>query len=158
MLKTRMIPKPQARRILRLPRPLPLLNQIDPNDHSTNIGLDDLFADGVTFVPTVFFPTKYFGKSAKHSFGGAFITKKYTPFDPIRQIFLPGPPSNPVQPKRGSFSIVYVFRQFIVERAPEDGWGLFTQVSFADKDTSPVTTFFDIGLGGTQPECTSSRT
>ena len=35
-----------------------------------------------------------------------------------------------------------------MERAERDGWGLFTQVSFADRATSPITVFFDIGLGG----------
>jgi len=121
---------------------------MDPNDHSVDPGLDDLFADGVTFAPTVFFPVKYFGKTAKHSFGGAITTKKYTPFDAIKQIIIPGPAINPVQPKRGSWSINYTFRQYFVERGKKDGWGLFSQVSFADKDTSPITTFFDVGLGG----------
>ena len=121
---------------------------MDPNDHSLDAGLDDFLADGATFAPTVFFPVKYFGKSAKHSFGGAITTKAYTPFDAIRQVIIPGPPVNPVQPKRGSWSIAYTFRQSIVERGKKDGWGFFSQVSFADKATSPITTFFDLGLGG----------
>lgn len=121
---------------------------LDPNDHSLDPGLKNLFADGVTFAPSFMFPTKYFGKSAKHTFGGAITTKKYTPFDAIRQIVLPGPSSNPIQPQRGSWSVNYAFRQYIVERESRDGWGFFSQVSFADKDTSPITTFFDFGLGG----------
>jgi len=121
---------------------------MDPNDHSVDPGLDNLYADGATFAPTVFFPVKYFGKTAKHSFGGAITTKKYTPFDIIKQIVIPGPPINPVQPKRGSWSVNYTFRQYIVERGRKDGWGVFSQVSFADKDTSPITTFFEVGLGG----------
>jgi porin len=121
---------------------------MDPNDHSLDSGLDNLFADGVTFAPTFSFPVKYFGKTAKHSFGGAITTKKYTPFDAIKQIVIPGPPVNPVQPKRGSWSVNYTFRQYIVERGKKDGWGFFSQVSFADKDTSPITVFFDLGLGG----------
>jgi len=121
---------------------------MDPNDHTLDSGIDDLFADGVTFAPTVFFPVKYFGKTAKHSFGGAITTKKYTPFDAIRQIIIPGPALNPVQPQRGSWSISYVFRQYFVERGKKDGWGLFSQISFADKDTSPITVFYDVGLGG----------
>ncbi len=72
----------------------------------------------------------------------------YTPFDGIRQIIIPGPPLNPVVPQRGSWSVNYVFRQYLVERAAHDGWGFFTQVSFADRDTSPITVFFDAGLGG----------
>ena len=121
---------------------------MDPNDQSLDPGLDDLFSDGVTFSPGYNIPTKYFGKTAKHSFTGAITTKKYTPFDAIRQIIIPGPPLNPVEPKRGSWSASYAFRQFIVERGRQDGWGLFTQLSFADKDTSPITRFFNVGLGG----------
>ena len=121
---------------------------LDPNDHSTDPGIKNLFADGVTFSPGFIFPTKYFGKTAKHSFGGAITTKKYTPFDAIKQIVIPGPPINPVTPKRGSWSVNYVFRQYIVERGSRDGWGFFTQASFADKGTSPITRFVDLGLGG----------
>ena len=121
---------------------------MDPNDHSTDAGLSDLFADGVTFTPGINLDTKYFGRTAKHSFGGAITTKAYTPFDAIRQAIIPGPPINPVEPQRGSWSVNYTFRQYMVERAPRDGWGFFSQVSFADQGTSPVTTFFDLGLGG----------
>jgi porin len=121
---------------------------MDPNDHSTDPGLSDLFEDGVTFSPGINFPTKYFGKSGKHSFGGAITTKEYTPFDALPQLILPGPPVNPLEPQGGSWSVDYVFRQYIVERAPKDGWGVFTQISFADRATSPITTFFDVGLGG----------
>ena len=44
---------------------------IDPNDHSVDPGLSDLFADGVTFSPAINFPSKVFGKTGKHSFGAA---------------------------------------------------------------------------------------
>src|SRR4051794_20327669 len=73
---------------------------LDPNDHSLNPGLSNLFADGVTFAPGINLPAKYFGKTAKHSFGAAVTTKKYTPFDAIRQAIIPGPPIRPVQPER----------------------------------------------------------
>jgi porin len=121
---------------------------LDPNDSSTTVGLHHLFRDGVTLAPVINLPSKWFGKDGKHSFSYTVTTKKYTPFDAIKNVVLPGAPLNPVTPKGGSFSISYVGRQFLVERGKEDGWGLFTQFSIADKDTSPVTRFFDIGLGG----------
>jgi len=121
---------------------------MDPNDHSTDPGLSDLFADGVTFAPGINFSSKHFGKTSKHTIGGAITTKAYTPFDAIKQIILPGPPINPIEPQRGSWSLAYTFRQYIVERSKRDGWGVFGQVSFADRSTSPITTFFDVGLGG----------
>ena len=133
---------------LRGGEPFITLSVMDPNDHSTDAGLSDLFADGVTFAPGAAISAKYFGKSAKHSFGGAITTKAYTPFDAIRQAIIPGPPINPVEPQRGSWSVNYVFRQSLVERAARDGWGFFGQVSFADRATSPITTFFDLGVGG----------
>jgi carbohydrate-selective porin OprB len=55
---------------------------------------------------------------------------------------------NPIEPERGSWSASYTFRQYIVERGKSDGWGLFTQLSFANKSTSPITRFFSIGPGG----------
>jgi porin len=121
---------------------------LDPNDHSVDPGLSNLFADGVTFSPGINFPTKYFGKSGKHSFGAAVTTKKYTPFDAIKQIIIPGPPINPILPQRGSWSANYTFRQYIVERSKGDGWGFFGQVAFADKNTSPITAFVNVGIGG----------
>lgn len=121
---------------------------LDPNDQSLDPGLDPPFADGVTFSPGYNIPTKYFGKTAKHTFSGAVTTKAYTPFDAIRQIIIPGPALNPVEPKRGSWSASYVFRQYLIERGHRDGWGLFTQLSIADKDTSPITRFVNVGLGG----------
>ncbi|HEY0460821.1 MAG TPA: carbohydrate porin [Pyrinomonadaceae bacterium] len=121
---------------------------LDTNDHSVDPGLDNLFADGVTFSPGIHFPTKWFGKSGKHSFGFAVTTKEYTPFDSIRQVIIPGPPLFPIEPKGGSWSVNYTGRQYIVERGKKDGWGFFVQVSFADKATSPITTFLSTGIGG----------
>ena len=121
---------------------------MDPNDQSLDPGLDDLFADGVTFSASYNIPTHYFSKTAKHTFTGAVTTKAYTPFDAIRQVVIPGPPLNPVEPKRGSWSLGYDFRQYLVERGRHDGWGLFTQLSIADKDTSPITRFVNVGVGG----------
>jgi len=118
------------------------------NPCDTMMGLANLYADGVTFSPGLSLHAKYFGKSAKHTFGGAITTKEYTPFDAIRQIIIPGPPLNPIDPQGGSWSVNYVFRQYVVERGARDGWGLFSQISFADSATSPITTFFDVGFGG----------
>jgi hypothetical protein len=87
----------------------------------------------VTFAPGINFPAKYFSKTAKHAFGGAITTKEYTPFDAIRRAIIPGPPINPVEPQRGSWSVNYTFRQSILERAARDGWGFFGQASFADR-------------------------
>jgi porin len=121
---------------------------LDPNDHSLNPGLSDLFTDGVTFSPGINFSAKYFGKTAKHSLGGAVTTKRYTPFSPISDLLIPGPPIHRVQPEGGSWSANYTFRQYIVERAKGNGWGFFGQVAIANQSTSPISRFANVGLGG----------
>jgi porin len=123
---------------------------MDPNDHSTDPGLENLFTDGVTFAPAINFPAKYFGKSAKHTFGGAITTKAYTPFDAIRQIIIPGSPLVPIEPKRGSWSGNYIFRQYIVERGKRDGWGLFGQVSCGSSSRSTASSRRSRGWNGTR--------
>ena len=30
----------------------------------------------------------------------------------------------------------------------KQGWGLYTQLAFANKDTSPISKFFNLGFGG----------
>jgi porin len=121
---------------------------IDPNDHSTDPGLSDLFEDGVSLTPSINFQSKYFGKTGKHTFSGAVTTKKYSPFDEIRQVIIPGPPLVPLEPEGGSWSLGYTFRQYFVERGPKDGWGFFGQISRADEDMSPITNFLSVGIGG----------
>jgi porin len=49
--------------------PFVTFSLMDPNDHSTDPRLSDLFADGVTFAPGINVPAKYLGKTAKHTFG-----------------------------------------------------------------------------------------
>jgi porin len=107
---------------------------LDPNDHSLDPGIKNLFADGVTFSPGYSIPTKYGGKSGKHTFSGAVTTKKFTPFDSIRQIILPGPPVHPVEPKQGSWSVSYVFRQYLVEHGKKLA-GAFTRSSLSQTKT-----------------------
>ena len=121
---------------------------LDPNDHSTDPGLSNLFGDGVTFSPAINLRSKYFGKSAMHTVSGAITTKEFTPFDALKQVIIPGPPIVPIEPQGGSWSVNYTFRQYFVERSPKNGWGFFGQVAFANKDTSPITSFLLLGIGG----------
>jgi len=121
---------------------------LDPNSHERDLGLGDLFADGITLSPSLNINEKYWGRSAKHTFSGALSTKEVTPFDEIRQIILPGPPTNPLRKEGPSWSLTYTFRQYLVERGKRDGWGLFVQAAVANEETSPVTSLFVVGLGG----------
>ncbi len=55
--------------------PFITLAVLDPNDHTLESGLDDLFADGVSIIPGINFPAKYGGKSANIGIGGNGLIK-----------------------------------------------------------------------------------
>lgn len=129
-------------------QPFLTLAILDPNDHSTNAGLKDLFADGVSFTPGITLQSKFLKMTGSHTFGFSITTKAYTPFDQLQFIIPPGPPIVPLQAKRGSWNVNYTGRQYLVERGPRDGWGLFVSGSIADKNTSPIARYLTFGLGG----------
>lgn len=129
-------------------KPFLTLAILDPNDHSTNVGLKDLFADGVSLTPGVTLQSKFMKMTGSHSFGFSITTKAYTPFDQLQFIILPGSQIIPVQPKRGSWNVSYTGRQYLIERGPRDGWGLFFNGSIADQNTSPISRYFTFGFGG----------
>lgn len=129
-------------------KPFVTLAILDPNDHSTNAGLKDLFADGVSFTPGITLQSKFLKMTGSHSFGFSITTKAYTPFDQLQFIIPPGQQIIPIQPKRGSWNVNYTGRQYLMERGPGDGWGLFFSGSIADQNTSPISRYFTFGFGG----------
>lgn len=125
----------------------------DATGSPTTTGLGHLFADGVSFVGGINFPTNFGKKSGKQSFSASTTTKKFTPFDQLTEVIIPGPAGTTVRPKAGSWTLTYSFHQYLMERAgpggAKTGWGLFGIASVADKTTNPLSSFFSIGLGGT---------
>jgi len=124
----------------------------DPIASPTKPGLKKLFRQGVTFAPAVSFPSGFGGKSGRHSLSGTITTRKFTPFDQLAQVILPGEPAKPIVPKSGSWSLTYTFHQYIRENrgqsGEKNGWGIFGVLTLADKNTNPVSQFMTFGVGG----------
>jgi porin len=128
--------------------PLFTFSLIDPNDHSTDPGLSDLLADGVTFAPALNRSAKYLARRRNTPLAAQLRPRPTRRSMRFTKRLFRGRRSTRSSRSEGSWSVNYTFRQYLVERAPRDGWGFFGQLSFADQATSPVTTFFDVGLGG----------
>jgi porin len=132
--------------------PFITLAVFDPVASPTRPGLKKLFAQGMTFVPGISFPTNFGKKSGRHSFSGTVTTRKFTPFDQLAQFIVPGAPRAPVVPKGGSWSLTYTFNQYIRESLAQDGqktgWGVFGVLTIADKTVNPVGGFMTFGIGG----------
>jgi hypothetical protein len=76
-------------------------------------------------------------------------TKEVTPFDEIRQIILPGPPTNPLREEGPSWSLTYTFRQYLVERGRNETAGVCSfRRPLRMKRLAPCTSLFVVGLGG----------
>lgn len=124
----------------------------DPIASPTKPGVKRLFRQGLTFAPAVSFASKFGGKTGRHSLSGTVTTRKFTPFDQLAQVILPGEPQKPIVPKSGSWSLTYTFHQYIrenpVQNGEKNGWGLFGVLTIADKTTNPVSRFMTFGVGG----------
>jgi porin len=124
----------------------------DPIATPAKPGLKKLFRQGVSFVPGIWLPTKFWDKPGKHSFSATVTRRKFTPFDQLAQFIVPGSPTTPIVPRSGSWSLTYTFHQYIRANrkgvGEEKGWGVFGTFTVAHQNTNPVGKFFNIGLGG----------
>lgn len=128
------------------------LTVLDSQDSSTTVGLSNLFDKGMTIIPAVTLPSRFFGKAGHHTFSYSYSDRRATPFDQFRQVILPERFGTP-QLVSGSSYWMYSFDQYISEVPgfPRTGWGLFGQVGTASRRTAPVQTWFTLGLGGNTP-------
>jgi porin len=125
---------------------------LDSADSSTIVGLRRVFEKGVTIMPALTYVTHFGGKAGHQGIRATWSNQTVTPFDQLRRVILPLP-NRPVQPKTGSWSVTYSFDQYFheVPGYPRKGWGVFGQLGFADRRTSPIQTFVNIGIAGNSP-------
>src|SRR5262249_16214555 len=117
----------------------------DPQSSQTTSGLENPFANGVTLVPGITFPTRFFGRTGSQRFSGTWSNQKLIPFEQIPLLILP-PPSGTAEPQRGSWSFAYSADQYLA-----DGWGLFWQAGLADASNNAIAKFFTVGISGMNP-------
>jgi hypothetical protein len=98
-------------------------------------------ATPATFISGISVPTKFRGRSGKHSFTGMITTKEFTPFDQgPGETLDPVLPSEPLVPRAGSWIAQYKFFQYVSEHKAMDGtttgWGVFGTLVGADGETN----------------------
>jgi porin len=65
------------------------LTVLDSQDSSTTVGLSNLFEEGITIMPAVTLPSRFFRKAGHHTFSFSYSNQRTTPFDQLRQVILP---------------------------------------------------------------------
>lgn len=124
----------------------------DPQPSQMTSGLGNLFDKGVTLVPGLTAPTRFFGRSGHQQLRGSWTSRRLTPFDDIPRLILPRPDDTTgVDRVAGSWSVTWSADQFAFESPgpPHTGWGVFWQVGVADERTNPITRVVTAGVGGT---------
>jgi len=126
---------------------------LDANGQPDVVGFDDAFDDGTVFSGELRLNTKLFGLPGHQLFGATWSSKDFTLLDQdVRLLLLELITTGEItlDKKDESWSFYYNFDQYLyTEKAdPEQGVGLFGRFGMADAETSPIETFYSIGIGG----------
>ena len=121
----------------------------DTNNTPTTSGFNTFIDNGVTIVPQLNVPTKFFGLPGHQGVSGTYSSGRYTDLD--RSSFLNPILGLPPAPLRtGSWSLAYNFDQalYVDPDNAKRSWGTFGNLGLADTNPSPFRYFANIGLGG----------
>jgi carbohydrate-selective porin OprB len=135
-------------------QPVFTLALFDPRSSQRTSGLNDLFGDGITLVPAVIVPTKFFDRPGHQQLRATWSSQRTIAFAEIPRIIIPVPDDTTgFDRERGSWSLTWSADQFIraLPGPPLTGWGVFWQLGLANQKTSPVSAFAAVGFGGNSP-------
>jgi porin len=126
---------------------------LDANGQPDEAGFDDAFDDGTVFSGELSLTVKPFNLQGHQLFGATWSSKDFTLLDPDPRILvlkLLRPDLVTLDKADDSWCFYYNFDQyFYKESADSDqGVGLFGRFSIADEETSPIESFYSIGIGG----------
>ncbi len=130
--------------------PIFTFTAINPIDTASTIGLNELFAEGVTLVAETRIPTTFFNKPGHQLVGGTWSSRDYVSLNQDPRIIFP---VIPIAQSSGSWSLYWNFDQYLVTDPcdPTKGWGVFGRAGVGDDDTNPLAWFLSFGVGGTSP-------
>jgi porin len=122
----------------------------DTNGRPDTIGIGHMFSNGATLFSSLRVPVRPFGLPGHQSLDAGYATGRFSPFSEDDYIILPGLPA---KRHTGSWLVSYLFDQFLVvdPEDPTKGWGIFANISLADRATNPVHWFLNLGVGGESP-------
>ena len=129
------------------------LGALDPSGQPDEIGLDDIFEDGVVYTSELRLNVKPMNLPGHQSIGGTWSTKDYTLLDiDARGLLRDFITTGAIAPAKddGSWSLYYNFDQFLYAEEEDitQGIGLFGRFGVADKETNPIEHFYSFGVGG----------
>lgn len=130
--------------------PIASLTAFDPRERATD-GLDDLYEDGVTIVPSLLLPTQLFGRPGVMHLGGTYSTANYRSIDP--EAYLELPPEviaagGPIESESWSLYANFFQSLWMDPRVENRGWGIFGAFGVSDGNPNPVRFVASGGVGG----------
>ncbi|MBA4030251.1 MAG: carbohydrate porin [Planctomyces sp.] len=126
---------------------------MDPVNHPTTSGFDDLFANGVSIFGEVNVPVNIANRAGHQQLYFSWSNRDVTALEPSAYIDTPIGPL-PILPKiSNSWSLLYAFDQYLVVDPcdPKRGWGLFGQFGLSDGNPNPIRWSATLGVGGSSP-------
>jgi len=138
----------------------PLFNQYfkflirNPTDTTTTSGFDELFEEGVTLLAEGRLRTHFFGKSGHQLLAVVWTNREFNALGQDPRILFP-PLGIPIEPKKGSWTIMWNFDQYLVvdPEDPNRGWGFFGRAALSDGNPNPLHWYASFGVGGNSPIC-----
>jgi porin len=122
----------------------------DPVDVVNRLGLDELFASGVTVRGTVEFPVTIAGRSGHQGFVATFSNLPGTDLE-LDDILIPPFPPGTTGIKNQRHYFAYTFDQYLYQSKenPKEGFGLFGQFGISDGNPNRLYWLALVGVGGT---------
>ena len=123
----------------------------DPNSSVNKAGLDHAFANGVTIRGSVSFPVSIGGRSGHQGLAASYSNKEGTDLEDLDGIGVPTPPPGTVGTKDDRYYFSYSLDQYLYrsKEHPEEGVGLFGQLSLSDGNPNVLYVQVFAGVGGT---------
>ncbi len=126
---------------------------VDPTGRPDTPGLKHLFSNGVSLFTQLRLPVAPFGLPGHQMVEGTYASGRFSPLSEEDLLILNRPPGVLGTLRSGSWVVTYGFDQFLVvdEEDPTKGWGIFGNISLANKNTNPIRWFMNLGVAGESP-------
>lgn len=126
---------------------------IDPVNHPTSSGVDDLFANGVSIFGEVGIPVQLAERQGHQNLLFSWSNRTVSALEASAYIDTPVGPVPLLGQESNSWSLVYQFDQFLYVDAcnPQRGWGVFGQLGLSDGNPNPIRWSATLGVGGSSP-------
>lgn len=122
----------------------------DPNNAQGEDFWGNMFEDGVVFNGSATYRTEIAGRTGFYGINLIHSTAEGTDYD---SLLLPPDADDFARQTKGITFAALKFQQFLVRNPnnPDQGWGVFGQISFGDGNPHQLDSAYILGLAGTSP-------